>query len=81
MDLYIPAGLLFVLEIALTDVRAAAVKNGHGNAVFTFLGGVFIDWHSEAFMYGIFSLVTCGGIALLFVLRHQMNLSRAEACL
>ncbi|MCA0982431.1 MFS transporter [Halobacillus yeomjeoni] len=84
VGLYIPAALLLIRELAPDDVRAtavgiySAVGNGLGNAVFTFLGGVVIDFWGVNGMYGFFSGMTFLGILLVFKVNRWTNSSRKE---
>ncbi|WP_226583866.1 MFS transporter [Halobacillus litoralis] len=84
VGLYIPAALLLVRELAPDDVRAtavglySAVGNGLGNACFTFLGGIMIDFYSVTFMYGLFSLMTFIGMIILLVIKKWTKINGKE---
>ncbi|KGX89424.1 MFS transporter [Pontibacillus halophilus JSM 076056 = DSM 19796] len=79
VGLYIPAALLFVREVAPSDVQAtavglySAVGNGMGNAFFTFIGGVLLDWWNVYGMYAFFSGMTLVGVGLTLVVQRMTS--------
>ncbi|TCT19925.1 PPP family 3-phenylpropionic acid transporter [Melghiribacillus thermohalophilus] len=87
VGLYIPAALMFVKEIAPSDVQATAVGiysaagNGLGNAFFSFLAGVMVDVLDVFWMYGTFAWFSLIGIGFSIYVhqltKHRLNEKRS----
>ncbi|KGP71219.1 MFS transporter [Pontibacillus yanchengensis] len=84
VGLYIPAALLFVRKTAPKAVQAtavgiySAVGNGMGNAFFTFIGGVLLDYWSVYGMYGFFAGMTFIGMSLLIYIRGGVTIPSSQ---